>query len=126
EDGEVFLIDFGAANEYVGVATGTLVGKQAYIAPEQFRGKAAPQSDIYALGGTMHFLLTGEDPQALSSSHPRAINKNVSDAIDELVAEATRLELADRIASAHELSDRISALLPGTVLSFSSPGKRDK
>src|SRR5262249_22800632 len=68
QDGSIVLIDFGAANEFVGNATGTLVGKQAFISPEQFRGKSVTASDIYALGGTLHFLLTGEDPEALSTS----------------------------------------------------------
>ncbi len=38
-DGHLSLIDFGAANNLVGTATGTLVGKQSYISPEQFRGQ---------------------------------------------------------------------------------------
>ena len=59
---EVILIDFGAANEFVGTATGTIVGKQAFIPPEQLRGKTVPESALYAFGGTMLFLLTGKDP----------------------------------------------------------------
>jgi serine/threonine protein kinase len=47
---EIYLIDFGADNEFIGQATGPLIGTQAYIAPEQLRGNAVPQSDIYALG----------------------------------------------------------------------------
>ncbi len=56
--GSIKLIDFGAANELLGTATGTLVGKQCYIPPEQFRGKATTQSDIYALGCTLYYLAT--------------------------------------------------------------------
>lgn len=64
---KLILIDFGAANELIGTATGTMVGKQCYIAPEQFRGKACPQSDLYSLGATLAFLLTGEDPTAMKT-----------------------------------------------------------
>jgi len=46
-DGALFLIDFGAANEFVGTATSTLIGKQCYISPEQFRGKAQPAAAIF-------------------------------------------------------------------------------
>ncbi len=103
EDNDVVLIDFGAANEFVGTATGTLVGKQAYISPEQLRGKATTSSDIYALGGTMHFLLTGKDPEALSSSHPKELNAEVSDDLDHLISLCTEMETVDRPASAIEL-----------------------
>jgi len=37
KDGKLTVIDFGAANHFVGTATGTMIGKQAYIAPEQLR-----------------------------------------------------------------------------------------
>ncbi len=111
EDGKVFLIDFGAANDMLGTATGTLVGKQAYIAPEQFRGKAQKQSDIYALGGSMYFLLTGQDPEALASSRPRTINADLSPGIDDLVAACTSQELDKRISSAEELCEKIEMIL---------------
>lgn len=109
-DGALVLIDFGAANEYVGQATGTLIGKQSYISPEQFRGKAEPSSDIYALGGTLNFLLTGEDPEPLSPSHPRTFRAELSDAIDQLVAKCTALSTSQRIESARALSDAIDSL----------------
>lgn len=107
DDGTITLIDFGAANEFVGNATGTLVGKQAYIAPEQLRGKASLASDLYALGGTMFFLLTGADPEALMSSHPKETRSDVSDKTDNLVANCTELEQVDRPESAAILCDKI-------------------
>src|SRR5207237_6197438 len=77
-EGTVHLIDFGAANQFVGTATGTLVGKQAYIAPEQLRGKADLQSDLYSLGGTLHYLLTGKDPIPLMVAHPNEVLPDIS------------------------------------------------
>jgi serine/threonine protein kinase len=68
-DGCLSLIDFGAANALLGTATGTLVGKQSYIAPEQFRGKAGLSSDIYSLGATVYFALTGREPEPLTELH---------------------------------------------------------
>ncbi len=108
--GVVHLIDFGASNEFVGQATGTFVGKQLYIAPEQFRGKAEPASDIYAMGATLHFLLTGKDPSALAESHPKKILPSLSDAWDELVADATKLSVNDRLHSAANLATRLQAM----------------
>ena len=111
EEGHVNLIDFGAANEFLGTATGTMVGKQAYISPEQFRGKAIGASDIYALGGSLYFMLTGQDPEPLSTSHPSELNSDVSPSTDKLVSDCTALESKDRIASASELVGRIEELL---------------
>ena len=111
ESGELCLIDFGAANHFVGTATGTLIGKQAYIAPEQLRGKAEPRSDIYAFGGTLFFLLTGEDPEPLSVAHVREANRRVSEKLDQLIARCTAQEEDERPASAVELIDLLRPLV---------------
>lgn len=111
EDGQVVIIDFGAANEVIGTATGTMIGKQAYIAPEQFRGRADKQSDLYALGGSMHYMLTGKDPEALSCSHPRSFKPEISPDVDALVAACTAEEIIERMQSAEQLVERIDQLL---------------
>jgi serine/threonine-protein kinase len=107
---EVVLIDFGAANELIGTATGTLVGKQAYIAPEQFQGHATAQSDLYALGGTMYFLLTGQDPEALATNDPRAVNPQISDDVAELVIACNQFDAGERVPSADEVMVRIKQI----------------
>lgn len=118
EDGNIVLIDFGAANEFISKGTGTFVGKQSFIAPEQFRGKAVLQSDIYALGCTLFFLLTGKEPEALDCSSPRTQNEQISTELDELVQSCTQLEAADRFQSAAQLLPvlrKIAASLLGVV-----------
>jgi len=109
DDDSVVLIDFGAANEFVGTATGTLVGKQAYIAPEQLRGKACMASDIYALGGTIYYLVTGKDPEALSESKLSEV-LSISPELDEIVAACTQLEPEDRKLTAEDLVAKLRAL----------------
>ena len=109
-EGKVVLIDFGAANQFLGSATGTIIGKQFYISPEQFRGKAEPASDLYALGGTMYYLMTGKDPEALSSSRPGKIKESINTEIDNLVAKCTELDLQKRFSSASEVVSAIDAL----------------
>ena len=37
----------------------TVIGTYGFMAPEQFRGASEPASDLYALGGTLLFLLSG-------------------------------------------------------------------
>jgi eukaryotic-like serine/threonine-protein kinase len=64
-DGKVFLVDFGAvADAYHNSVTGgsTVVGTFGYMAPEQFRGNAVPSTDLYGLGTTLLYLLTGISP----------------------------------------------------------------
>jgi tRNA A-37 threonylcarbamoyl transferase component Bud32 len=110
KSGNAVLIDFGAANEFVGEATGTLVGKQAYMSPEQIRGKVTPQSDIYSLGATIYFMLTGKDPEPLTSSRPRKIDDSISVQLDDLINECTKLDLLERIKDASALKERLQSL----------------
>jgi len=116
DDNSVFLIDFGAANEFVGQATGTMIGKQCYIAPEQLRGKATQLSDLYALGGTLYYLLTGDDPEPLSVSRPSHKCPQVSQAFSDLVARLTAFEVLDRPSSAVEVLKLLDGL--GTSISI--------
>ena len=68
-NGCLVLIDFGTArqlsNSYIqkqsaGLVTGIV--SSGYTPAEQMRGKATKQSDFYALGGTLVFLLTASNP----------------------------------------------------------------
>jgi serine/threonine protein kinase len=112
ESKSLVLIDFGAANYFLREATGTLIGKQAYVPPEQLRGKAVPQSDFYALGCTLNFLLTGEDPVALLPSRPNFltssavsdVNANgIANGLADVVFKLTQLDVIDRPASCDEI-----------------------
>jgi tRNA A-37 threonylcarbamoyl transferase component Bud32 len=123
DEDKITLIDFGAANEFVGTATGTMVGKQSYIAPEQLRGRATPASDIYALGCTIYFLLTGIEPEALSESHPREICPQVDLALDQLVARCTAMDESERPASSLDLCRLIEALQAAGEESVATQGQ---
>jgi len=61
-NGKITLIDFGVAG-IEGLAE-TQIGSLGYAAPEQIaiNGKAVPQSDFFALGRTLVYLLTGRHP----------------------------------------------------------------
>jgi len=113
-DGSIVVIDFGAANFFLGTATGTMIGKQAYIAPEQLRGKACPLSDIYALGCCLYYLSTGVDPEPLSPSHPREKVSSISPAFDKLVASCTQMEKEDRPQSARAVLSALKELKEGS------------
>ena len=69
-NGALVLVDFGASKSIAPnllQQTGTIIGSPEYIAPEQLRGKAVFGSDIYSLGVTCLYLLTGISPFNLYS-----------------------------------------------------------
>lgn len=103
-DNTLVLVDFNVAEQREAFETATVVGKHAYIPPEQFRGQATTGSDIYALGCCAHFLLTGEDPEPLSISNPAKIKPHVSAELDRLVAKATQPHARDRYQTVDEIS----------------------
>ncbi len=109
---ELMLVDFGAANEFVGNLTGTLIGKQCYIPPEQFRGRAEPASDVYAAAATLFYLLTGQDPEPISASSPaRVVGSDiVCGELDELVNLCTMEDPGERLQDIDEIIERLRRL----------------
>lgn len=110
ESGLIHLIDFGASNLFLGTATGTMIGKQAYMSAEQLRGKATTKSDLYGLGCTLNYLLTAKDPEALTVSRPSTVLPGINAKLDEIIAQCTALEANDRPASADEVAQRLRNL----------------
>jgi len=98
--GSLALIDFNVAEQLESKETKTMVGKHCYVSPEQFRGKATTQSDIYACGCSLYWLLTGQDPEPISMSQPKSERPELSDEINTLVACATAIDVSKRFASA--------------------------
>lgn len=101
--GRLKLIDFNVAQQLQAGTSGTIVGKHAYLPPEQFRGKATTQSDLYACGATLFYLLTGVDPEPISQSSPTASNESVSSHLNEVVKKATALQTNKRYQTAQEM-----------------------
>ncbi len=109
KEGVLKLVDFNVAQQQESTATGTVVGKHCFISPEQFRGKPTSQSDIYSMGATLYYLLTGEDPEPITCSHPKQKVEGLSDNIDELVAKATALSAPKRYLSASDIKKDLEA-----------------
>ena len=66
--GDVFLIDFDTVQTFASseVKYSSIVWTYGYIAPEQFAGRAVAASDLYGLGATLIYLLTGNSSTYLS------------------------------------------------------------
>lgn len=106
DDGQLKLIDFNVAHRLESSSTRTVVGKHAYVPPEQFRGRPTAQSDIYALGATMYFLLTGEDPEPITRSDLSG-DISVPLSLSQIVMKATEPIAAERFQSATELKEAL-------------------
>jgi hypothetical protein len=109
-DGTLKLIDFNVAQQVEATVTGTVVGKHAYLPPEQFRGMPTSQSDIYAFGATLHFLLTGADPEPISQSHPGTQVAGLSNGMDHIVAHATQLDCGLRYNTVELMAEDLDSL----------------
>lgn len=106
-EGKVKLIDFGIARHFA--RKGTTVGTIGYAAPEQYQGESEPRSDLYALGATLHHLLSGRDPTRFPFHFPplSTLVPGCDPKLEKLVSEALRREPTERLASAKEFARRL-------------------
>jgi hypothetical protein len=118
DTGELVLVDFGVARRAAPGLPGTAVGTPGYAAPEQYQGLADARSDIYALGATLHRLLTGYDPdQEMPFRHPPAgtLRAGIRPATEEVIARALAISPGDRYADALEMRAALQRVLPATA-----------
>lgn len=108
--GTIKLMDFDAAAELTRNKSNTVVGKHAYMSPEQFKGELADSCDMYALGCTLHFLLTGSDPEPVSESHPARVVSSISNEMNEIVARSTRLDATKRFSNLEEMRQQLERI----------------
>ncbi|BAU13720.1 serine/threonine kinase [Leptolyngbya sp. NIES-3755] len=69
--GTVYLVDFGSVQTIAAQTGGTItiVGTYGYMPPEQFGGRVSAASDLYSLGATLIYLLTGRNPVELPQAN---------------------------------------------------------
>ncbi len=99
----VKLVDFGIARPVEEGQDNTHVVSAGFSPPEQYWGAADGRSDIYALGTTMFFLLTGQEPVALHPSAPRSAVTSISERTDLVVQRATSQDPSARYQSVDEM-----------------------
>ena len=130
-DDHARLTDFGAAridSRDSLTASGGLVGTLPYIAPEVLTGERGDaRSDIYGLGMTLYFALTGDLPERPAihlppppqpdGYRPRARQPGVPEWLDDAVAGATTALPGDRFSSAAALVDALDRREDATVYS---------
>jgi serine/threonine protein kinase len=129
--GHVYLTDFGLAKQLLtssgATRTGRWVGTLDYIAPEQLRGgRVDARADVYALGGVLHYVLTGQVPferdhdeaklwAQLSEPPPQASTtaSGIDPAFDPVLRRALAKRPEERQAHAGELGDALLDAVAG-------------
>ncbi len=113
-DGQVKLIDFGTAKEYVveNNADTTALGTRGYAAPEQFgdsKGRGIyntdARTDIYNLGATLYHLVTGKNPcePPYEIKPIRQWNPMLSSGLEQIILKCCQPNPEDRYQSCSEL-----------------------
>jgi serine/threonine protein kinase len=126
-DGAVKVLDFGLAaaptlSDFSKItATGLPPGTPAYMAPEQIETNiSGPATDLYALGCTLHEMLTGERLFTGSTSYDvwskqvthqplpvRGVRDDVPAGLEELLLHLLQKKPEDRPESAQVVYDRL-------------------
>lgn len=105
-EGNIKIIDFGIAREYKeqNLADTTVLGTKGYAPPEQYSGQTDPRSDIFALGMTMHHLLTGADPRSGEAYAPvRQWNPELSEGIEVIIDKCVQPAAENRYQNCADL-----------------------
>ena len=114
-DKRIFLLDFGAVKE-IGTLGGTKIGAPDYMAPEQNNGQPCTQSDLYAIGPTIIFLITGHNPADFLELQPDGYRfnidrvPNVPPMLQSLIDRVTQRRPRDRYQTAAELAQALQQL----------------
>ena len=112
--GNVRLIDLNIARVLSGEKKRVSVGTQGYSPPEQYHGVVTPRVDIYALGATLHHLLSKQDPRidppfSFDQRPIRQYNPEVNIALDVVIMRALSYDENQRYTSADAMKQALIA-----------------
>lgn len=115
QQSHVVLVDFGIAKIFKTGQKGTMIGTEGYSPPEQYRGEATLQTDIYSLGATMHHLLTQSDPRleapfSFNERPIRQLNPAISPDLELIISTALAYNPEDRFTSVEAMRDALMVL----------------
>ena len=125
----LYLIDFGIARRFKpGQAKDTApLGSPGFAAPEQYgKAQTTTRSDIYGLGATLYFLLTGYDPANTPFHLPPILSlcPTLPEPLANLITSMLALDAADRPASIAAVQGLLQSYAPITRRIALSPPTR--
>lgn len=109
KDRRLMLLDFGISR-VTNPAEGYWIGTPGYAPAEQQQGQPEPRSDLYALGATMHELLTGRKPRDWDFPPFEEFGVQVPHSLAEVIATSLGIWPDERYASAEEMSQALKSL----------------
>jgi serine/threonine protein kinase len=112
ERDEAKLIDFGIARTFQTQRQSTIIMTIGYAPPEQLHGMPEPRSDIYALGATLHRILTHHDaannkPSIFSFPPVRSLRPDISIAFEQVIMKALSTTIEQRWSNAGDMERAI-------------------
>lgn len=112
--GAPHLVDFGAVQivKPRDVGGSTIVGTSGYVAPEQLMGMSSPASDLYGLGATAVYLLTGQSPSEFETRDLKIqwrdeVRLNAPSGLLDFVDALVEPHAEDRIQTAREARESL-------------------
>lgn len=114
---EIKLIDFGIARTVQSQRQATIIMTIGYAPPEQMQGNPEPRSDIYALGSTLHRVLTQHDaannkPTIFTFPPVRALRSDITPGFERIIMKALAPAVEQRWNNAAEMEQAIILLPP--------------
>jgi serine/threonine-protein kinase len=112
----VVVLDFGAVKA-VGMPSRTRIGAEGYSAPEQTQGRPVTQSDLYAIGPSLIYLLTADSPirhyKKQSQGYGFALEgiPAISPELRKVIERVTKYHPSDRYQTAKELAQALANCL---------------
>ncbi len=117
----VQLVDFGIAKTFQPGQKGTMIGTEGYSPPEQYKGESSQRADIYALGATLHHLLTRRDPRleppfSFDERKIRTINPAISPELEAVIYTSLAYDPEKRYSSIDVMKEALLASAKKTGL----------
>ncbi len=123
-DGKPVLIDFGAVRESMGTVVNSqgnptssiVIGTPGYMPSEQAAGRPVYSSDLYSLGMTVIYLLTGKQAQQLETDSQtgeivwRQYANHVSPIMARVIDRAIAYHPRDRYPTARAMLDSLQSI----------------
>ena len=113
---EISLIDFGSVRG-LRLDAKNRTSTIGYSAPEQYEGKTSPASDLYSLGTTLAFLLSGQDPSEFYRYREQGYRfyaeyvPGLTPEMVRVIRKLTHPDVDDRYTSAQEVAEALRQIV---------------